>query len=331
MLQRRFIWLAVLLLGCAGGVHHPPTPEQSDSPWHQWQSQVLLDHPLVGRVWDPRRGEFIGYDQIGFRAQASDYLLIGEKHDNVDHHRIQAWLIDRVKEVDRRPAVVFEMLPLDKRDVVYQHRREHETDVDAFAEAVGWAASGWPSWNLYRPVFATALADRLPVEPGDLPRATLREMRTKGLDFLDSQELLRLGLDEELESATRELFAAAIRESHCGMAKESTVDRMIAMQRTRDAYLADSLLETGTDTGAVLIAGAGHVLRAAVPAFLRRRAPQRSVLAIGLLEVDDERLTAGEYLEVSERPEFDLLWFTPRTDNEDPCERYRDHLKRLGK
>ena len=28
-------------------------------------------------------------------------------------------------------------------------------------------------------------------------------------------------------------------------------------------------------------------------------------------------------------PGFDLIWFTPRVDDEDPCEKFRDQLEKL--
>ena len=43
-------------------------------------------------------------------AAARDFVLLGEKHDNPDHHRLQAWMIDALVARGRRPAIAMEML-----------------------------------------------------------------------------------------------------------------------------------------------------------------------------------------------------------------------------
>jgi hypothetical protein len=117
------------------------------------------------------------------------------------------------------------------------------------------------------------------------------------------------------------------------MAPDAMLDAMIAVQRARDATLADALLASGGGDGAVLIAGAGHVRRdRGAPLYLARRAPEQRVLALafsevprGAAETDDPGRRAAELGSA-----FDLVWFTPRVDDEDPCERFREQLQQLG-
>jgi hypothetical protein len=77
-----------------------------------------------------------------------------------------------------------------------------------------------------------------------------------------------------------------------------------------------------------LVAGAGHVSREqAVPLYLARRAPQRVVFALAFLEVPREG--AADPAELGEG--FDVIWITPRVDDEDPCSRFRHDLERFRK
>jgi hypothetical protein len=143
----------------------------------------------------------------------------------------------------------------------------------------------------------------------------------------------RLALDPPPSEQARRAFAAEVREAHCGMAPDAMVDAMIDAQRARDATLAGALLAAGAADGAVLIAGAGHVRRdRGVPLYFERRAPERSVLALAFREV--ERGSDGADTDPTARvsgtgAEFDLVWFTPRVDDQDPCERFRRDLERL--
>jgi hypothetical protein len=72
----------------------------------------------------------------------------------------------------------------------------------------------------------------------------------------------------------------------------------------------------------VLIAGNGHVRRdLGVPLHLATRAPQRGVLAVGIVEVVEGVARAEDYVApgAGDIPQFDVAIFTPRTDRPDPC------------
>ena len=114
---------------------------------------------------------------------------------------------------------------------------------------------------------------------------------------------------------------AAVREGHCGKLPESVVPRMAAAQRARDAVIADALIARAP-AGAVLIAGNGHVRRdLGVPVQLAVRAPQRSALAVGIVEVIENATRAEDYVApaAGDAPRFDFAVFTPRTARPDPC------------
>src|SRR5213593_3577327 len=79
-----------------------------------WESPVERAHPLVGRIWDVKAGAFIGEDALVARLVASRFVLLGERHDNADHHALQAKLVRAMVEAGRRPALGFEMLATDE-------------------------------------------------------------------------------------------------------------------------------------------------------------------------------------------------------------------------
>jgi hypothetical protein len=105
---------------------------------------------------------------------------------------------------------------------------------------------------------------------------------------------------------------------------------MLAAQRLRDAYLADALIGAA-GRPAVLITGGGHArLDYGVPFYLGVRAPEARVVSIGLTEVVADATEPTAYARTEGTvPAFDFLWFTPRTDTEDPCELFREQLERM--
>src|SRR5262249_10288271 len=152
----------------------------------------------------------------------------------------------------------------------------------------------------------------------------LAAMHGTGLAAVPAAERARLALDPPLSKADHDSLADEIREGHCGMvADPHAIDAMIDVQRVRDATLADALVRVGVP--AVLIAGAGHVRKdRAVPLYLARRAPQRRVLAVAFIEVSAAATTDQPDLERA----YDFLWFTPRVDDLDPCQRFKRELEK---
>ncbi len=70
--------------------------------------------------------------------------------------------------------------------------------------------------------------------------------------------------------------------------------------------------------GVVGIVGRGHARRdLGVPRYIAQRDAQTTVAAVGMVEVDSERLRAEDY--PSDLAQFDYLWFTPRAQRKDPC------------
>jgi uncharacterized iron-regulated protein len=263
-------------------------------------------------------------DALLARLAAADFVLLGEKHDNPDHHRLQAWLIEGLARSGRR-AVGFEMISLDAAPLLAKQLKAAPHDVDGIARAVDWEGRGWPAWPLYRPVFQAALSSDLPIFPADLDRETLARLRAGGAP---PALLQSLGLDRPLAPEDRDLLGSELLRAHCGALPERAVERVIAIQRARDAQLAAALAAAGRAGGAVLIAGAGHVgNRWGVPVYLERAAPGTRTASVAFQEVDPAARDLPGVLAAA--PPFDYLWMTPRVEDRDPCDRYREQLRRL--
>ncbi|MFQ5882378.1 MAG: ChaN family lipoprotein [Candidatus Methylomirabilales bacterium] len=297
-----------------------------------WQTTLGRDHPLTGRIWDVAAARFIDPATLVERLAPSRFVLLGEKHDNPDHHRLQAWLLRAMLAAGRRPTVGFEMFDIDQGPAIDQHLADAPTDAAGLADAVNWDRSGWPDWALYQPIAEVALEAGLPIVATNLPRDKARAVGRKGLAAMEAGMVARLGLDQPLASETHAEMAAEIRDAHCGYASESTVEAMITVQRARDAQMAESLAAASGQDGAVLIAGFGHVRKdRGVPAFLAFRRPGATVASLTFLEVRKSEIETGAYAsDFGAGPfPFDYVWFTPRVDNRDPCERFEKELKGL--
>src|SRR3989442_535999 len=69
-----------------------------------WESPVERAHPLVGRIWDVKAGAFISEATLVSRLAGNRFVILGERHDNPDHHALQAKLVRALDDRGCRAA-----------------------------------------------------------------------------------------------------------------------------------------------------------------------------------------------------------------------------------
>jgi uncharacterized iron-regulated protein len=301
------------VLGCTGP--KPPVAPVAETP-RTWQSKLDVAHPLVGRIWDVRARRFVAEREL--LGSLGGFVLLGEKHDNADHHALQAEVLAAIVRAGSRPAVAFEMFDIEKQSAIDGARRERPKDADAIASAVTWETSGWPPWPLYAPIVRTALDAELPIVATGLGRAAMR-----GLVRDASAPTPGRPLDEE----ARESLAKELVESHCGQLPEAMVPGMIRVQRARDASMAEALVASATPSrvSGVLVAGTGHTRIDRGAGKDLGAEPARRVVSIAFAEVEAGRVDPPSYASRwhARTLPFDYVWFTPRATDEDPCAEMR--------
>lgn len=288
-----------------------------------WQAPLGREHPLTGRIWDTRVERFVTSEKLVAKLAGARYVLLGERHDNPDHHRAQAALVRALLATGRRPAVAFEMFTADDAPAIARHLAAAPRDAAGLAGAVNWKRSGWPDWAHYQPIAQAALDLDLPVVAANLAPATARALARGHRAALPEHLATRYGLDRPLPGAAQATLTGEIHRAHCGHVPAERLEGMVLAQRARDAMLADSMLGAERD-GAVLIAGAGHVRSdRGVPLYLRARAPHASIATVAPLEVREGWMEPAQYSGIFDngRLPFDWVWFTPRMDDGDPCAR----------
>jgi uncharacterized iron-regulated protein len=327
------VWLArllpLLLAACAGSGAKPLARSAPVTPRHDetmaWQTTLDRAHPLVGRIWDTRARAFVEPASVFERAARAHFVLLGEKHDNPDHHRLQALVLEREVAAGRRPRVAFEMLDVDAQRVVDAYLAEPGASASGFAGAVAWEAGGWPPFRDYQPIFEVAFRARLPIIAANLEHERARALVHGGLAALSPERVAWLGLERPFPPALERSLEAELGEDHCGMLPLSLLAPMALAQHARDAQMARALLDGGSDTPGVLIAGGGHVRRdRGVPYYLALNG-ETSVLALDFIEVEPGETEPSRYAPSAPdgAPAVDLLWFTPRANDDDPCKALR--------
>lgn len=329
--DRRWFVQAVAWLGvglCVGAT------ARTSGPKGPWQAPLGQEHPLVGRIWDVAAARFIDAEMLLSKLATGRFVLLGEKHDNPDHHRLQARILGLLIDAGRRPAVGFEMFTVDDAPAIARYVAAHPEDATGLGEAVDWPRRGWPDWALYQPIADIALREGLPIIATNLSPSLARDIAGQGMEALAPDQVRRLGLDRPLAPDLRAKMAEEVRQAHCGYASDAKVEAMVDVQCARDAQMAERLATAGQPDGAVLIAGAGHVRHDyGVPVHLRDRVSGAVVTTVAFLEVNLHTTEATDYAGRFHRPTlpFDYVWFTPCVDDDDPCEKFEEQLRKLRK
>jgi uncharacterized iron-regulated protein len=290
-----------------------------------WLAPLHRDHPLAGKIWDVGAARFVPEAELDAALLRADVVLLGETHDNPDHHVLEARLVRALTAAGRRPALAFEMLAKDQQPVVDAALARDPRSPDALARAVGWDRSGWPAFALYRPVFEAGLDAGLPIVGANLSRKLGHAVVREGAAALPDDVRTRIEREGPLAPAVAAVLRADMKESHCGELPDTLLDPMVLAQRARDAQMAARLAEVRGERGAVLVTGAGHARKdRGVPVHLARDAPAPAVLAIAFREVDPALREPADYAkdEGGTLP-YDFVVFTPAAAREDPCEGLR--------
>ncbi len=328
----RSTWLARLLplvfSACAGGGTKPALHPAPTAPPHDaaiaWQTTIDRAHPLVGRIWDARARAFVEQARVFERAAGARFVLLGEKHDNPDHHRLQALVLEQEAAAGRRPRVLFEMLEVDAQPTVDAYVAAPGATASGFGAAVGWDKSGWPPFHDYQPIFDVAFAGRLPIVAANLEHDRARALVHEGLAALSPERVALLELERPFPPDLERSLEADLGEDHCGMLPLSLLGPMALAQHARDAQMARVLLDGGKDVPGVLIAGGGHVRRdRGVPYYLALNG-ETSVLALDFVEVQPSETEPSRYAPAAPdgSPAVDFVWFTPRANDDDPCKAF---------
>jgi uncharacterized iron-regulated protein len=251
----------------------------------------------------------IAFDALLERATASRLVILGETHDNPEHHRLQARVLAAMLKAGRAPALAMEQFDHEHQAALDEARRRGERDPERIAEAGRFDRKGW-SWPDYRPLVELAIANDLPIVAANLSREEARAVARTGR------------LAEGLAAPTPELRAALERdlvEGHCGTSPPpATLAGMVEAQRARDARMASALERSG-ERGAVLIAGAGHARRDRGLALYLSGAARVQLLAVAFVEVEPGRNELRAYADEGLADSYDIVRFTSRAAREDPC------------
>lgn len=269
-----------------------------------WQAPEHGEHPLAGQLWHTETERFESLPTYLNQLPDGSWLLLGERHDNPDHHQLQTWILKQLAETGRLGTVALEMAQAEQQTQLDEWSGRGD---EVTAEQLNWSP-GWP-WERYESQVRLALNQASRVVGADLPRSA-------------QMQAYRLGAAEgQLDDAHSRYMMELIYSSHCGHLPRANLVQMLQVQLGRDQHMAARMIETADPHKVnVLIAGAMHVRKdLGIPRWLSTA--HTSLIMTPL----DQATDAIDYRD-KVYPHFpngelssDLLLFTPAMPEQDHC------------
>ena len=281
--------LMLALGGCQASL--PPLPA--------WQSSEGRADAQLGHVVDLASGQVISPEQLVQRLAGTPRVLVGEKHDNPDHHALQLWLLRALQGRRVQGSLLLEMLQPEQQALV--DKVQGQPLPADLPKALAWQ-EGW-DWQLYGPIVREALQQRVPLLAANLSPGEMRQAYRQPASLTGARSDA---------PAVKAALLQQVRAGHCGMLPESQLPAMLAVQQQRDRRMAERLLSAPQP--ALLFAGAYHVRKdLGIPLHLADLGASGESKVLLLAEV-------GEQVEPGEA---DYVWYTAATPAQDYCAQFR--------
>jgi len=267
--------------------------------------QSIAPPPLGGRIRDLHSAQAVTPQALVERLAKAPRVVVGERHDNPDHHALQLWLLQSLAGQRAQGSLLLEMLTPAQQSRIDSVRQLPALPKD-LPDALAWSP-GW-DWNLYGPIVEFALAQRYPLLAANLDAAEIQRFY---------RQLPSLQGAHSNAVTVKEALLDQIRESHCGLLPPSQMPPMLAVQQQRDRRMAERLLQAPTP--ALLFAGAWHGRKdIGVPLH---------ALDLGASEAPVVLMLAEEGSDVTSAM-ADYVWYTPAMPPQDYCAQMREHISR---
>jgi uncharacterized iron-regulated protein len=269
------------------------------------QHVPVVPPPVSGEIRDLRSGQTLTAQELLARLAKPSRLIVGEQHDNRDHHQLQLWLLQTLNEQRPQGSLLLEMLTPDQHGRVDHVKHSSPLPAD-LPNALAWQP-GW-EWNLYGPIVGFALTQPYPLLAANLDTLEVRNVYAKPPTLSGSRSNAPM---------VKETLLAQISDSHCGLLPTSQMPAMLAVQQQRDRRMAGRLLAAPTPS--LLFAGAYHARKdVGVPIHVQDLGESEAPMVLMLAERGAEVTPAMA----------DYVWYTPATPPQDYCAQMR---KQFGK
>ena len=238
---------------------------------------VIQAH-LTHRIYDLQTSKEMLMSEVISDLKKNRIVLVGEHHTTLDHHFGQLNVIQSLKEAGAQVAIGLEMF-----------RSDSQQDLDRWVDGSISEAefqeiyyNNWTyPWSNYRMIFEYAKQEKIPMIGLNVPRDITRQVSREGFNSLSEEQKGKLAdvscrVDKEYMDYIKKAFGG---HGHGNINFTYFCEAQLVWD-TAMAINSLDYLKKYPDAVVVLLAGAGHVQKGAVPRqiSLRSQVPHAVIL-----------------------------------------------------
>lgn len=216
----------------------------------------------AGEIRSTASGKIVNLETIAAAADGHRFVYLGELHDNPDHHKMQAAVIEALVKRGRNVVVGFEMFTRPVQENLNGWTLGWWNE-EQFIEKSDWKKQWGFDFALYRPIFEATKKYKLPMVAMNVPRDWVRQVGRGGFDSLSADIKAQVPALDLTNNNHRSIFTALM-GGHPMTGPQG--ENIYAAQVLWDTGMADTAIKylgnypQSSNTVFVVIAGAGHVM-----------------------------------------------------------------------
>ena len=271
------------------------------------KEKTMLVSP--GNIHEANSGKTISFVEMIQGMKKSRLVYVGETHNSLVMHQIQAKIIQGLYEQDRELTVGMEMYPITQQEPLNKWSLGILSEQE-FIRGARWYVNWNFHFGFYRDIFKVVKKNEIPLYALNVPRDIITKVRMRGWEALSEEEK---GMVPELDLTHqdhRTLIRAIFESSDLppqmkGKGLEMAFEGLYRAQTAWDETMAHHALGALNKEGGkvVVLAGSGHLLYNLginLRAYKKSRMPSKTVVCVVVPE-------GKKHVEVS-RSLADYVW-----------------------
>jgi len=245
----------------------------------------------AGEILSAETGKTVAFAQMIKEMKAAAFVHVGETHNSLPIHELQARIIRALHEQDRHLAIGLEMYPVTQQEPLSRWSLGILTEAEFIREGK-WYTTWNQNFAFYRPVFDLAKAFGIPMHALNAPREVISKIRMQGWDALTEAEKEvapkpDLSLEEHRQLIRTIFETTHIPEAMKGPGLEKMFEGLYRSQAAWDEVMGANAVRVQKLEGrkVVVLVGSGHLLYNLglnKRAFDRSKLPFKTVVAVAV-------------------------------------------------
>jgi uncharacterized iron-regulated protein len=209
-------------------------------PLPPWISKISMLQTPIGseEIFRLPNGDQIAFKELLKDLQATRVIFVGESHDQIEHHRIQARLLQDLIAQGREVGIAMEMFAKSQQPILNQWSQGLLTE-EKFLKEVQWETTWGADYELYKDILDKSKNHRIKVLGLNVQRDLVRRVAQNGIKKLSSEDKKQLP-EMDLTDQQHRAYIQSIYKSHQGGAAED-FDNFYEAQSLWDEGMAETL------------------------------------------------------------------------------------------